>query len=146
MNIQLTEKMIRERASEQSFSKGRDYFSGGTIYDPSWQSIPGGVALMARCEGSSAPSYLYDEIEMALPAVQLISQRPDWVIRVALKQANELIVQTQSKLYPAAAEWLECARKAYLHKDQADEWQAYIANLRATYARQPALQKAISHL
>ena len=57
MNIQLTEKMIRERASEQSFSKGRDYYSGGAIYDPSWQSIPDGVVLMARCEGSSAPSY-----------------------------------------------------------------------------------------
>lgn len=57
MNIQLTEKMIRERASEQSFNKGRDYYNAGAIYDPSWQSIPDGVALMARCEGSSASSY-----------------------------------------------------------------------------------------
>jgi len=34
----------------------------------------------------------------------VIPHRPNWVIRVALEQANDLIVQTQSKLYPAAAE------------------------------------------
>jgi len=72
MNIQLTEKMIRERASEQSFSKGRDYYSGGTIYDPSWQSIPGGVVLMARCEGSSAPSYRL-RVELDSGGVQMAS-------------------------------------------------------------------------
>jgi hypothetical protein len=36
MNIQLTENMIRERASEQSFNKGRDYYRGGAIFDPTW--------------------------------------------------------------------------------------------------------------
>lgn len=49
----------------------------------------------------------------------LIHHRPDWVIRVAIKQAESLIAQTQSKLYPVAARWLERAKKAYQHKDQA---------------------------
>lgn len=75
-----------------------------------------------------------------------ILHRPDWVIRVATRQADDLIGRTQSKLYPAAAAWLGRAKKAYLHKGQAKEWQAYIDNLRATYARRPALQTAIAGL
>jgi len=47
---------------------------------------------------------------------------------------------------PHRAEWLKVTKKAYFHKGQAAEWQAYIANLRATYARRPALQKAIADL
>lgn len=72
--------------------------------------------------------------------------RPDWVIQVSLKQANQLIVQTQSKLYPIAARWLERAKKAYHQKGQGAEWQAYIDNLRTTYARRPALQREIRGL
>ena len=51
MTIQLTEKMIRERANEQSFSKGCDYYSGGTIYNPSWQLMKKRISLMGlpRC-------------------------------------------------------------------------------------------------
>jgi len=57
MNVQLTEKQIRERASDQSFRKGQDYYDTGAIYNPARQSIPGGVTLTAQCEGTSAPSY-----------------------------------------------------------------------------------------
>ena len=76
----------------------------------------------------------------------VVAHRPDWVAQVSLKQAEDLISKTQSKLYPAAAKWLSRAKKAYQIKSQASEWQAYISNLRATYARRPALQKAISDL
>ena len=76
----------------------------------------------------------------------LVPHRPDWVIRVAIKQAESLITQTQSKLYPVAARWLERAKKAYLRKGQAAEWKAYIDNLRAVYAKRPALQRAIAGL
>ena len=76
----------------------------------------------------------------------VIPHRADWVIRVSIKQAENLIAQTQSKLYPVAARWLERAKKAYLHKGQAAEWKAYIANLRAVYAKRPALQRAIEGL
>ena len=57
MNIPLTEKQIRERASEQSFQKGLSYYKSDAIYNPARQATPGGVTLTAQCEGSSAPSY-----------------------------------------------------------------------------------------
>lgn len=76
----------------------------------------------------------------------LIPYRPDWVIHTSIKQAEDLIAQTQSKLYSVAARWLERAKKAYQHKGQAAEWKAYIDNLRLVYAKRPALQKAITGL
>jgi uncharacterized Zn finger protein len=76
----------------------------------------------------------------------LIPHRPDWVIQTSFKQAESLITQTQSKLYPVAARWLERAKKAYQHKGQAAEWKAYINNLRVVYAKRPALQRAIEKL
>jgi len=76
----------------------------------------------------------------------LIPHRPDWVTCVAIKQAENLITQTQSKLYPVAARWLERAKKAYQYKGQAAEWKAYIDNLRVIYAKRPALQRAIEDL
>jgi len=57
MNIRLTEEMIRDRANEQSFEKGQSYYRSGAIFNPTQQVMAGGVILMARCEGSSAPSY-----------------------------------------------------------------------------------------
>ncbi|MFZ5920692.1 MAG: SWIM zinc finger family protein [Chloroflexota bacterium] len=79
-------------------------------------------------------------------AEAVIPHRPDWVIRVALKQSDGLIAQTQSKLYPVAARWLGRAKRAYHQKGQAAEWQAYIDTLRMTYARRPALQREIHGL
>ena len=79
-------------------------------------------------------------------AETLIPHRPDWVIRVSLKQSDDLIVQTQSKYYPIAARWLERAKKAYHQKGQGAEWQTYIDNLRTTYARRPALQREFKNL
>ena len=79
-------------------------------------------------------------------AEAVIPYRPDWVIRVSLNQSDQLISQTQSKLYPIAARWLERAKKAYHQKGQDAEWQAYIDNLRATYVRRPALQREIKEL
>jgi uncharacterized Zn finger protein len=89
-------------------------------------------------------SWYSDLLEKVADAV--ILHRPDWVIRVALKQTDALIVKKQSNLYPAAAQWLGRAKKAYQHKGQVAEWQAYITNLRTTYTRRPALQKAITNL
>lgn len=79
-------------------------------------------------------------------AEAVILYRTDWVIHVSLNQSDKLIAKTQSKLYPIAAHWLERAKKAYHQKGQDAEWQAYIDNLRATYARRPALQREIKEL
>lgn len=98
-------------------------------------------AAIAIAEKST---WSFDLLEKVADGV--VAHRPDWVVRVSLKQAEELISKTQSKLYPAAAKWLSRAKKAYQIKGQAPEWQMYISNLRATYARRPALQKAITDL
>lgn len=57
MSIQLTEQIIRNRASDQSYQKGRNYYKSGAIYNPARQSAPDGMVLTASCEGSTAPSY-----------------------------------------------------------------------------------------
>lgn len=53
MNNPLTEKQIRERASDQSFQKGQAYYKSGAIYNPARQATPGGVTLTAQCEGAA---------------------------------------------------------------------------------------------
>ncbi|MBI3165911.1 MAG: SWIM zinc finger domain-containing protein [Chloroflexi bacterium] len=89
-------------------------------------------------------SFSYHLLEKVTDAV--IQHRPDWVIKISIKQAEDLIEQTQSKLYPAAARWLERAKKVYQLQGQSAEWKAYIEKLRAQYARRPSLQKAIAGL
>jgi hypothetical protein len=34
MNVQLTEEIIRSRASDQSYQKGREYYHAEAIYNP----------------------------------------------------------------------------------------------------------------
>lgn len=98
----------------------------------------------AAIKVSEQYAFSFNLIEKVADAV--ISHRPDWVIRVSLKQSDELIEKTQSKLYPIAARWLERAKEAYQQKGQDAEWQVYIDNLRATYARRPALQREFQGL
>jgi len=83
----------------------------------------------------------YSLIEQVADAV--LSHRPDWVIRVSIKQAESLIEKTQSKYYHIAARWLLKAKMAYIASRRQSEWQAYISNLKTTYARRPALQREL---
>jgi uncharacterized Zn finger protein len=98
-------------------------------------------AAIALAEKSSWSPHLLEKVAEAL-----IPHRPDWVIATSIKQAEDLILKTQSNLYPAAAKWLLKARKAYQHENQMVRWEDYINNLRSTYSRRPALQKAIADL
>ena len=93
-----------------------------------------------------AESYTWSFDLLEKVANTVVPYRPDWVIRVSLKQSDALIAKTQSKLYPIAVRWLERAKKAYHQKGQDAEWQAYIDNLRITYARRPALQREFKGL
>ncbi len=54
-------------------------------------------------------SWSFDLLEKVADAV--IPYRPDWVIRVSLKQSDDLIEKTQSKLYPIAARWFNTFAK-----------------------------------
>jgi uncharacterized Zn finger protein len=79
-------------------------------------------------------------------AEALVPHRPEWVIRASIKQAEDLIVQTKSNLYPAAADWLRKAKAAYAQLGQRGEWQKYLQLLKEQYRRRPALQTQLARL
>jgi uncharacterized Zn finger protein len=79
-------------------------------------------------------------------AEALIPHRPEWVIRAGIRQAEELIVQTKSNLYPAAADWLKRAKAAYAKLGRTSEWQKYLRELKEQYKRRPALQAQLARL
>ncbi len=83
---------------------------------------------------------------VALVAEGVMEQHPEWVIRVCLKQSDSLLVQTQSKLYPIAADWLRRAKTAYLKMGRSDEWKDYLQQLKERYKRRPALQAQLAKL
>jgi uncharacterized Zn finger protein len=79
-------------------------------------------------------------------AEALIPHRPEWVIHASIKQAEDLIVQTKSNLYPAAADWLRRAKAAYAKLGRMSEWQKYLRELKEQYKRRPALQAQLARL
>ncbi|MCA1633713.1 MAG: SWIM zinc finger family protein [Acidobacteria bacterium] len=79
-------------------------------------------------------------------AEALVPHRPEWVIRASIKQAEDLIVQTKSNLYPAAADWLKRAKAAYTKSGRTSEWQKYLQQLKEQYKRRPALQAQLARL
>lgn len=82
----------------------------------------------------------------AIVADAVIEQRPEWVIEVSLKEAEELIGHTQSKYYVHAAEWLTRAKKAYKHLEREHEWRIFLDQLKEKYKRRPALQGYLKRL
>jgi uncharacterized Zn finger protein len=76
----------------------------------------------------------------------LVPHRPEWVVRASIKQAEDLIVQTKSNLYPAAADWLKLAKAAYAKLGRTSEWQKYLRELKEQYKRRPALQAQLARL
>ena len=68
MNIQLTEDIIRGRASDQSYQKGREYYRSGAIYNPSWQPVN---YLHIFLPSNSL--FLLPESTVPLPKIQLLS-------------------------------------------------------------------------
>jgi hypothetical protein len=79
-------------------------------------------------------------------AEALVPHRAEWVIRASIRQAEELIVQTKSNLYPAAADWLRRAKAAYTKLGRTSEWQKYLQQLKEQYKRRPALQAQLARL
>ena len=87
-----------------------------------------------------------DHTVVATVAEALVSHRPEWVIRASIKQAKDLIVQTKSNLYPAAADWLRRAKAAHAKSGRASEWQKCLQRLKEQYKRRPALQAQLARL
>lgn len=82
----------------------------------------------------------------AIVADAVIEHRPEWVIQVSIKEAEELIARTQSKYYVHAAEWLARAKKAYKHLEWDHEWRMFLDQLKEKYKRRPALQGYLKRL
>ncbi|MGH9834014.1 MAG: hypothetical protein ACRD9Y_13415 [Blastocatellia bacterium] len=83
---------------------------------------------------------------VATVADALIAHRPEWVIRSSVKQSDVLIVKTQSKYYPYAAEWLRRVKAAYAQMGKTGEWQKYLSKLKEQYRRRPALMAHLEGL
>ncbi len=93
-----------------------------------------------------ADEQTYDYRLAAAVADALIAHRPEWVIRVSVKQFDALIVKTQSKYYPYAAEWLRRVKAAYTQMGKTGEWQKYLSKLKEQYRRRPALMAQLERL
>ncbi len=105
------------------------------LYEEQWDDV---IKIAERDE------YSYRVIGVA--ADGLIADRPDWVIRASVKQANGLIAKTQSKYYVHAANWLRRAKAAYAQLGKTDEWKKFLQNLKEEYKRRPALQAQLNKL
>jgi tetratricopeptide (TPR) repeat protein len=82
----------------------------------------------------------------ATVADAVIEHRPEWVIQISIKQAEELIGRTQSKYYVHAADWLARAKKAYKYLEWDREWRVFLDQLKEKYKRRPALQGYLRRL
>jgi uncharacterized Zn finger protein len=89
-------------------------------------------------------SVSYQVMETVADAV--VTQRPQWVVQMSLKQAERLMIEVKSQNYPIAANWLKKAKKAYKQLGQLPEWQAYLDKTKEKYKRRPALQKQLRQL
>lgn len=106
------------------------------LFEEQWDA-----AIRLADQGSARDYRLAEKVAEAV-----IAHRPDWVIQISRQQALHLIEQTQSKYYPHAARWLARMKRAYLLKGEPAEWEAYLSNLKRTYARRPALQAELKKL
>ena len=89
-------------------------------------------------------AWQYNLVEKVADGV--ISVRPDWVIHASQEQAQALIDKTQSKYYAIAVHWLAKMKQAYLSSGKEPECQAFLDDLKSTYARRPALQAELRKL
>jgi len=55
-------------------------------------------------------------------------------------------VNVPALYYPHAVCWLAKAKEAYKTSEREAEWTAYLAKIKATYARRPALQRELAKL
>ena len=93
-----------------------------------------------------AEKYAYNYNLREKVADSVINYRSDWVIQVAIQEAEKLIEPTQSKYYPHAARWLGKAKQAYLQSGRKAEWLVCLTRFKITYARRPSLQKELAKL
>jgi uncharacterized Zn finger protein len=87
---------------------------------------------------SALPNYAGESIikrviEAALPT------HTNWVISIAQKRIEAILKIGKPSNYNEVVNWLEKLRSVYLFKQQQQEWQNYLAELREQHKRKPKL-------
>lgn len=86
----------------------------------------------------------YGVLELVMVAA--IATRPQWVIKQAVAQAAPIMSGGKAQHYDRAVSWLRHARDAYHAAGQADAWERYLAEVRATYGRKYKLMGLLKGL
>jgi len=86
----------------------------------------------------------YGVLELVMVAA--ITTRPEWVIKKAIAQAAPIMSGGKAQSYDRAVSWLRHARDAYHAAGQADTWERYLAEVRATYGRKYKLMGLLKGL
>ncbi|WP_129632849.1 SWIM zinc finger family protein [Candidatus Oscillochloris fontis] len=86
----------------------------------------------------------YGVLELVMDAA--ITARPQWVIKKAIAQAAPIMSGGKAQHYDRAVSWLRRARDAYRAAGPADDWERYLAGVRATHGRKYKLMGLIKGL
>jgi len=72
-------------------------------------------------------------------ARQVADHAPEAMRTACLKEANKIILNTRSRDYPLAADWLEVVKRSYHAEGKPHEWEAFIHTLMEQHKRKTAL-------
>ncbi|HET9223717.1 MAG TPA: SWIM zinc finger family protein [Roseiflexaceae bacterium] len=75
-----------------------------------------------------------------------LATRPDWVIKKASAEAEEIIDAGKAQYYDAAVDWLRRVRDAYRSAGRTDEWRKYVQSLRTEHGRKHKLMGLMERL
>jgi uncharacterized Zn finger protein len=88
--------------------------------------------------------YSYGLLERVMDAA--ISKRPDWVIKAASAQAEQIIDAGDAQHYDRAVGWLRRARDAYRAAGRPADWQGYLGSIKTRHGRKYKLMGLIQGL
>ncbi|MFN8569553.1 MAG: SWIM zinc finger family protein [Kouleothrix sp.] len=140
------------------------YLSMQGLAGAAWASLkPTVLDQLRRSSATSAKVDVFlheDLIDDAITAVEnthdytllerviatAIGSRPDWAISAATAQAERIMRAAKADRYEYAVNWLRHARDGYIATGRADEWRAYIHEIRITHGRKYKLMGLLERL
>jgi uncharacterized Zn finger protein len=72
-------------------------------------------------------------------ARQVADHAPEATRAACLEEANKIILNTRSRDYPLAADWLEVVKRSYYAEGKPHEWEAFIQTMMEQHKRKTAL-------
>jgi len=107
------------------------------------------VAAIYIHEGKHADALqILCECHALTPALarQVADHAPAATRAACLEEANEIILNTRSKDYPLAADWLEVVKQSYYAEGKPHEWETFIQTLMEQHKRKTALMPLLRKL